>query len=197
MTTGIVLAAGMSTRMGALKQLLPLGDKAVIEVVVERVSSRLDKVLDVLGHRADERVPVLADYAVEWIVNTDYCAGMLSSVKCGIQAAGETTGYLICLGDQPSIDPRVIDQVQTAAIRLGKGIVIPTYGGRRGHPIFLAGAYAEKILALSPDQGLNLVTRGHPADTLEIPVDNKEILEDMDTPVDYQRERSRYHIEPG
>jgi molybdenum cofactor cytidylyltransferase len=192
MIVGIILAAGMSTRMGVLKQLLPLGGKAAVQVVVERVASRLDKVLVVLGHRAGEVACVLTEQSVECVVNPEYRLGMASSVKCGIQAAGQATAYLICLGDQPGIDLKVIDAVVAAAGRTGRGIVIPTYQGRRGHPILIDHSYAEEILVLPQDRGLNQVTRGHPGDTLEIPLAHKEVLEDMDTPEDYQRELARF-----
>ena len=196
MIAGIVLAAGMSVRMGTLKQLLPLGSKTVIEVVVEGVRSQLEQVFVVLGHRADQIAPVLADYPVEVTLNPDYRSGMLSSVKCGIRAAGPATAYLICLGDQPGLDPEVIGAVIEAAAASGKGIVIPTYEGRRGHPILIDRSYREAILALAEDRGLNTITRGYPEDTLEVPVSGRAVVEDMDTPADYGREQARNHSGP-
>ena len=196
MIAGIVLAAGMSVRMGTLKQLLPLGSKTVIEVVVEGVRSRLEQVFVVLGHRADQIVPVLVDHPVELVINSDYRSGMLSSVKCGIRAAGPATAYLICLGDQPGLDPGVIGEVIEAAAASGKGIVIPTYEGQRGHPILIDRSYRGEILALAEDRGLNTITRGHPGDTLEVPISGRAVVEDMDTPADYGREQARNHSGP-
>ena len=194
MIAGIVLAAGKSVRMGTLKPLLPLGGKTVIEIVIERVRSRLERVVVVLGHQADEVLPVLGPYPVECLVNPDYVTGMLSSVQCGIRALGEVEGCLICLADQPGITPQTMDSLLQAATVSGQGILIPTYQGRRGHPVLLKHPYALKVLALSPEQGLDRVTRGYPGDTLEVAVDSREILEDMDTPADYQREQSKYRI---
>ncbi|HIC69611.1 MAG TPA: hypothetical protein EYO90_08810, partial [Candidatus Latescibacteria bacterium] len=73
---GIVLAAGLSTRMGRPKQLLRLGDRTVIEVVVRRVRSQLDQVIVVLGHRAGEIAPLLETCEVRCVVNERYRAGM-------------------------------------------------------------------------------------------------------------------------
>ena len=182
--------------MGTLKQLLPLGDRVAIEVVVERVRSRLDRVYVVVGHRGDEVASVLASYPVECVVNREYTAGMTSSVQCGIKAASGATAYLICLGDQPGVGAQIIDHVLGGAVHAKKGIVLPTFEGRRGHPIFIDGSYAEEILALTPEQGLNQVTRGHPEDTLEVSIGQREILEDMDTPADYQRELARHTSDP-
>ena len=187
---GIVLAAGLSTRMGSFKPLLPLGDRTVIEVVVEKVRSRLDRVFVVLGHRGDEIAAVLGRYEVECVHNSEYLTGMLSSVKCGLRASS-ASAYLVCLGDQPGMDPRAIDAVLSAS-ELGKGIVIPTYHNRRGHPILIYQHYVEEILSLPLCRSLNTVTRGHPEDTLEVPVSGSGIVEDMDTLEDYQREQTRW-----
>ncbi len=192
---GIVLAAGMSTRMGSFKPLLPLGDRTVIEVVVEKVRSRLDRVFVILGHRGDEIAAVLGRYQVECVHNSEYPAGMLSSVKCGLRASS-SSAYLVCLGDQPGLNPKVIDAVLSAS-ELGKGIVIPTYHNRRGHPMLIYQHYVEEILSQPPCRGLNTVTRGHPEDTLEVPVSGRGILEDMDTPGDYRREQARWGADRG
>ena len=192
MIAGIVLAAGMSTRMGAFKQLLPLGERTVVEVVVERIASRLEQVFVVLGHRADEVEEVLGEYPVECVYNPDYRSGMLSSVQCGVRAAAQAQAYLICLGDQPGIELGVIDAVLGGVARAGEGIIIPSYRGKRGHPIVIRRSYRREILSLIEDGGLNQVTRGHPEDTLEIPVVDEQILRDMDTPADYRREKARY-----
>jgi len=191
MIAGIVLAAGMSTRMGTSKQLLPLGDRTVIEVVAGVVLSRLERVVVVLGYRAEGVGKALERLPVECVINPDYGSGMLSSVKSGIRAVFRAKGYLVCLGDQPGVDPQIIDAVLAAYSRSGKGIVIPTYGGRRGHPILISRTYRREILSLPEDLGLNVVTRGHPDDTLEVPVADPQILRDMDTPADYQRELAR------
>jgi molybdenum cofactor cytidylyltransferase len=189
--SGIVLAAGASTRMGAFKQLLPLGDRVVIQVVVARIARKVERTFAVLGHRAEEVQRALRDYPVECVYNPDYSAGMLSSVKCGIRAAARADAYLICLGDQPGISPGAVDAVLAGAA-CRKGIVIPCHGGRRGHPILIRRSYREEILALPPDQGLNRVTRRYPEDTLEVSVDDAQILSDMDTPADYAREKRRF-----
>ena len=189
---GIILAAGMSTRMGQLKQLLPLGGRAAIEWIAEVVGRRLDEVVVVLGHRAEEIAPILAAYPVRWVVNADYQTGMLSSVQCGLRAVDTAADYLICLGDQPRLSGAVVEQVLQARKQVGEGIIIPTANGRRGHPVLIRNAYRTEILGLSPDVGLNAVTRGHPEDMCELPVAEAAILTDMDTPADYQRELEQW-----
>jgi molybdenum cofactor cytidylyltransferase len=189
---GIILAAGMSTRMGALKQLLPLGGRAAIEWSAEVVGRRLDQTVVVLGHRAEEIAPVLAAYPVRWVVNADYQTGMLSSVQCGVQAVDAAADYLICLGDQPRLSGAVVEQVLQARNQVSEGIIIPTASDRRGHPVLIRNAYRAEILGLPLDVGLNAVTRGHPEDTCELSVAEAAILIDMDTPADYQRELEQW-----
>lgn len=189
---GIILAAGMSTRMGQLKQLLPLGGRAAIEWIAEVVGQRLDEVVVVLGHRAEEIAPVLAAYPVRWVVNVDYQTGMLSSVQCAVRTVDIESDYLICLGDQPRLSGSVVEQVLQARTQVGEGIIIPTANGKRGHPVLICNAYRAEILGLSLDVGLNAVTRGHPEDTYELPVAEEAILTDMDTPADYRRELEQW-----
>jgi molybdenum cofactor cytidylyltransferase len=194
MMTAIVLAAGQSTRMGSLKQLLPLREgKPVIQVVVEQVSaSGVDEVVVVLGFRAKEIAMALSSTGARIAINQDFESGMTSSVRCGIRAATSAQSYLICLGDQPLVDVAVITAVVTAANTSGTGIVIPTYEGKGGHPIFIDGRHAEEILRLGPDEGLNTFTHGHADDTVRLPVDDRNVLEDMDTPADYARLAARF-----
>ena len=189
---GIILAAGMSTRMGQLKQLLPLGGRAAIEWIAEVVGRRLDEAVVVLGYRAEKIAPVLAGYPVRCVVNSAYRMGMLSSVQCGVQAVDTEADYLICLGDQPRLSGVVIEQVLQARKQVGAGIIIPTANGRRGHPVLIRNAYRAEILGLPLDVGLNAVTRGYPEDTCELTVAEDAVLTDMDTPADYQRELEQW-----
>lgn len=184
---GIVLAAGKSSRMGRPKQLLPWGESTVIEEIVASVSAKFAQTIVVLGHRAAHIGQLLARFGIEIVVNHDYERGMLSSVKCGLSAVSKSSAFAIFLGDQPVIESEVIDTIQEAQMRTGIGIIVPTFREKRGHPVLLAARYRKDILMLADDGGLNKVTRGHPKDTLEVPVAAAAILEDFDTPRDYQR----------
>lgn len=195
---GILLAAGRSRRMGQPKQLLPLtGNDTVIEVVARRVRPHVDGLVVVVGHVGGQVAAVIADLDITLAINHDVDRGMLSSVQAGVRAAGtRCRGYLICLGDQPSLRASVIEAVLRRAERhpaTGEaGIVIPTFDGERGHPVFIHSRYRDEILALDPEAaGLHAVTRGHVDDTVEIAVDDRLILDDMDTPPDYAREVER------
>ena len=191
MTIGIVLAAGMSTRMGSPKQLLPLGGRPALAWIIDLVTAQLDQVVVVLGHRASEIASATDDQKVTFAINEGYRQGMLSSVQCGLRAAGDAD-YLICLGDQPQISSSVVEQVLKVSAIADQGMVIPTYEGKRGHPIYIHGKYRREVLNLSLDGGLNRLMQRHPDDVLEVAVAEDVILEDMDTPADYRRQLSKW-----
>ena len=180
--------------MGQPKQLLPLaGQNTVIEVVARRLRPLVDGLVVVVGHVGGQVAAMIADLDITLAINDDVDRGMLSSVQVGVRAAdSDCRGFLICLGDQPSLQASVIGAVLHHPATDRAGIVIPTIDGRRGHPVFIHSRYREEILGLDPVAvGLNVVTRGHVDDTVEIAVDDARILEDMDTPNDYAREVER------
>ena len=191
MVVAIVLAAGMSTRMGRPKQLLPLGGRPAIAGIIDVLLKQLDQVVVVVGHRSEEVAAAIADRRVTLAVNIEYRLGMLSSVQCGVRAAVEAD-YLICLGDQPQLACSVVEQVVQASETSDRGMVIPTYEGKRGHPIFLSQKYRREVLALSLEGGLNKLIHRNPADVLEVAVAEDGILEDMDTPADYRHQRRKW-----
>lgn len=192
---GVVLAAGESRRMGRLKALLPFGMATVIEHVVwPLLSLPLVKIFVVLGHRASDIAAVLHTMPVHLLYNPDYPHGMTTSVQTALRHIVPTPdAYLLALVDQPHIGSTPSQAVLSAFQATGKGLVIPTSDGKRGHPFVLAATYRDEVLGLGPQQGLNLVTRGHPEDTLEVPVETEAILRDMDYPEEYEAEVQRWH----
>ncbi len=191
---GVVLAAGESRRMGQLKALLPFGSRTVIEQVLQPLLSvDLSEVAVVLGHRAEEIAAVLEPLPVRLLYNADYRLGMTSSVQVALRSLDPVPdAYLLALVDQPQIGLPVVQQLLAAHTRTQKGLVIPIWQGKRGHPLLLSAAYRPAVLALTPDQGLNMVTRGNPNDTLELPIGNDDILRDMDYQEEYAAELQRW-----
>ncbi len=191
---GLVLAAGMGRRMGATKQLLPFGERTVLQTVVDTLlAADLAGVTVVLGHRAGAVRHSLRDRPVQFCVNDAYREGMFSSVLCGLCGLpADADAVLIALGDQPQIETHVVQGVVQAYRESDKGIVIPISGGTRGHPVLInLSRYRREIFALSGDEGLKPVMRGHPEDTLAVPVEDEGILRDLDTPEDYRSEIKR------
>ena len=192
MISGILLAAGESTRMGgAFKPLLPWGKRTVIGACVENLRrSRLDEIVVVLRHREAEIRPRLAGSGVVYAINHDYRRGMLSSVQTGIaEISPQSDAMMIALVDQPTVGPEIIDRLIAAYEGGGKKIVLPEHGGRHGHPIVISRDYWDDILRLdaAAAEGLGAFIATHRDECLEVPIDSPAVLDDIDRPEDYER----------
>jgi molybdenum cofactor cytidylyltransferase len=186
----IVLAAGESKRMGSPKMLLQFKGKTIIENVVANVlGSSVNNTLIVLGPSGDEILNVIGDAPVEHCYNDNYKLGMLSSVKCGLKYLPQVSGAaIIFLGDQPMIGSEIINIVIEAYRREGKGIVIPVFDNKRGHPLLIDLKYRDEIGNLKPEEGLHILARKFADDVLEVKVHTRDILKDIDTKEDYINE---------
>jgi len=190
MVWALVLAAGESRRMGKPKLLLPYGDKTIIENILDNIHrSRTDKILVVLGSHREEILDKIRDRPVEKVINHRYREGMLSSIQTGFAALPpDVPAVLLCLGDQPFIPFTVLDSLIEAYGRANKGIILPVYKKRHGHPILIDTKHRQEILDLGPGTGLRALVHNHPEDILEVSVDTPQILKDIDYPKDYKNE---------
>ena len=188
--TGILLAAGLSTRMGEPKQLLPFGESTIVETVVDgMLMSKLDSVIVVVGHCARQVREKLGTRPIQIVFNPDYREGMLSSAQCGVRALNETTdAFALMLVDQPFITPTLIDMVVNAYVQTERGIAVPSYNYRRGHPVIFHRRYADDILALGADSGgVRTLFKTYTDDIHYVTVDTDRVLRDMDYREDYER----------
>ncbi len=191
--SAVVLAAGMSRRMGQLKVLLPwTHDKTILEHIIDQlILARVDHITVVTGNRAEEVAALAQARGAQAVYNPDFATGeMLSSLKVGLKAQpANIAAALVVLGDQPRIQPKIVGQV-TMAYAEGKGdIIAPSYQMRRGHPILIDRRYWGELLALPEDGAPRDVISQHPV--THIDVDSDTVLNDVDTPDDYRKERSK------
>lgn len=186
----IVLAAGESKRMKAPKMLLPYRDKTIIEKVIEKIIvSGIEKIMVVLGSDKDNIRKMIEDMPVTNCYNDNYKEGMLSSVKCGFSKLDVECGaVLVFLGDQPGIQTDVIKILIKAYRNSDKGIVIPVYNNKRGHPLIIDIKYKAEIAHLDKTATLRDLVHNHADDVLEIEVNTQSILRDIDTHEDYLNE---------
>jgi len=188
--SSIILAAGESRRMGDLKQLLPFGEKTVIETVLDKfLQVEFHEIIVVLGYCAEEIHAKLGKYPIKVVVNEKYGDGMLSSVQCGIEYSDELTeAFMIGLCDQPFIEPYIISTLIDHFNTKGKGIILPDYNGKRGHPIIIHSKYRGEIFELDHNIGLRQLIHSHEDDISIVEFDSNIIVRDMDFPEDYKRE---------
>ncbi|KPK45896.1 MAG: hypothetical protein AMK74_02080 [Nitrospira bacterium SM23_35] len=190
MICAVVLAAGLSSRMGVQKLLLPFGGKTVISHIIDRLlASTVDEVHVVVGHQAERISAELSGWAVSIVNNQNYKSGMLSSVRCGLQNLPENCrAVLVVLGDQPSITTKLIDKMLRSFAKTEKSILVPLHKGKRGHPILFSSHYRDEILTHYGDVGLRGLLHSYPDDVFELNVPTSSVLFDMDYPEDYRRE---------
>jgi molybdenum cofactor cytidylyltransferase len=187
--SGIVLAAGSSSRMGKPKQLLPFRGGTVIERVVDNaLLSILDQVIIVLGHEALQIEPLLAQKGITTIVNHTYQEGQSSSLKAGLQALSpETEGALFILGDQPLVTHTTMDLIISAFAETHAPIVIPTFEGQRGNPVLFSRETFSRLESLSGDCGARPLFQEYAGKIHSLEVHTPAILMDLDTEDDYRR----------
>src|SRR5215217_3864070 len=112
MVSGVVLAAGASTRMGAPKLLLPLGGEPIIRRTVRAVTDAgVDDVLVVLGYEHEKMLAALDGLAFRHAVNADYTSGMGSSFRTGVLHLPTSVAALFALADQPLVTTREYRQL--------------------------------------------------------------------------------------
>ena len=191
MIKGILLSAGESTRMGKLKPLLTIGDRTVIETLLEEyLSSSLSEVVLVLGYRANDIEKVIEkNDKLRLVVNKDYKKEMFSSIQKGLQNIKDVEAVLIGLADCLLIDRNIINKM-IRNYNMGH-ILIPTSNGRRGHPIIIPFSLKEEILAASPEETtLRDILRRHTDMYQFVEMNDNKILFDMDTKEDYERAKA-------
>lgn len=196
MICAILLAAGRSERMGTQKLLLPFGPQQTVigHVADQLLASPIDRVFAVVGPADAANIeralgdPV-PDDRLTVVTNPDPANDMLSSVRFGLRSLPqECDAALVALGDQPSITSALVRQMLDAFRQAGRGIVVPLYAGKRGHPIVFSTCYRDEVLASYDDVGLRGLLAAHPQDVFELNVASSSVLSDMDYPEDYRRE---------
>jgi molybdenum cofactor cytidylyltransferase len=184
--TALVLAAGRSTRMGGPNKLLAeLDGKKLVRIVTEQaLASKASEVIVVTGHQADLVEQALAGLNVKFVRNPDFAGGLASSVKAGIAAVPENAdGAIVCLGDMPLIDAKLIDKlVETFAPDRGHLIAVPVSEGRRGNPVLWSRRFFRELMTLDGDIGARHLIAKHAEAVAEVPVDGQSAFLDIDTP---------------
>src|SRR5262245_16965133 len=148
MTAAIVLAAGLSRRMGRQKLLLELGGKPVVRWAVEGVLPYVGDLIVVTGHDDAAVRAALRGLAVRFVVNPRPEDGQGTSIATGaaVLAAG-TEAALVVLGDQPRLAADIIPTLLRERGRTGKAIVAPVYRGTQGTPVLFAAAVFGELVA--------------------------------------------------
>ncbi|MCE3258272.1 MAG: molybdenum cofactor cytidylyltransferase / molybdopterin molybdochelatase [Nitrobacter vulgaris] len=182
----VVLAAGRSTRMGGPNKLLAeLNGKPLVRIVTEQVlASKASSVTVVTGHEAREVERALRGLNVTFVYNPDFSTGLAGSVRTGISTVPkEAGGALICLGDMPLVDAKLLDRLIAAfAPDRGMLIAVPVSDGRRGNPVLWSRRFFGELMSLEGDVGACHLLARHAEAVAEVLVDTYGAFFDIDTP---------------
>ncbi|HEU4759586.1 MAG TPA: nucleotidyltransferase family protein [Dehalococcoidia bacterium] len=190
----VLLAGGESTRMGRPKPLLEWGTGTLIEYQLAQLGRPpLDRVVVVLGHRADEVRPLVHRAGAQAIINELYREGRASSVRVAAAALPEDTEAVVVLSvDQPR-PHQVIERLVREHIVGWNLITAPTWEGQRGHPVVLSGSLIAELREVrEATEGLRDVLRHHEAEVREVPFESAVVLLDINRPEEYESARASY-----
>jgi molybdenum cofactor cytidylyltransferase len=183
---GVVLAAGRSTRMGAINKLIAeIGGKPLVRIAAEQaLASRAAPVIVVTGHQREKVEAALAGLPVRFVHNPDYAEGLGTSLKAGIAAVPEDAdGAIVCLGDMPQVDAMLIDRLLAAFDpERGALVVVPSIEGRRGNPVVWSRRFFPDLMTVSGDVGARHLIASFAEAVVEVPVAGEAALTDVDTP---------------
>jgi molybdenum cofactor cytidylyltransferase len=191
MIAAIVLAAGLSKRMGRPKLSLPWRNTTVIGQVVSVFSAAgIDEILVVTGGARQEIEAALSDTSARLVFNRRFEASeMIDSLQVGLAHLSPTVeATLVALGDQPQIHLPVVQAVMQSYTERSSALIVPSYQMKRGHPWLVARALWNELFQIRPPETLRDFLGRHAADIRYLPVSTDTILRDLDTPDDYAHE---------
>jgi molybdenum cofactor cytidylyltransferase len=183
--TGLVLGAGGSTRLGRPKQLLPYGDRPLLEHTLNTARDcGFDQIVVPIGGAAAEVRERVDFTGAEVVVNQAYGEGCSSSIAAALDAVNPRCDVLVLmLGDQPGVTPETVRALLAA--RGDAPLAVCRYDDGRGHPIAFARSVFPRLAALHGDKGVWRLLDERAGDVVDVPIAGNVPL-DVDTPEDYQ-----------
>jgi molybdenum cofactor cytidylyltransferase len=181
----VILSAGASSRMGRPKALLPYRESTFLEHLIQATRHpRIGVTRVVLGAGAAE-IRTIARLDPDVVVlNPRWEQGQLSSICEGIRSLEgvATDGIVLCPVDHPLVSAALVHNLIERFSSSGKSIVLPTYNGRRGHPVIFSSTLYGELLAAPADKGARAIVWAHAADVLEVPTDEEGVVLNINDP---------------
>jgi molybdenum cofactor cytidylyltransferase len=184
--TAVVLAAGGSSRMGKPKQLLEIGGKTLVSIVIENIlASIIDEVIIV----TQPDLPLISDNEypeIKRVVNNAWQRGQSSSMKAGLSAVDpKTDAVMFFMADQPMVDEDIINRLITAFQESEKPIISPLYNGKKGAPVIFKRRLFDELNLIQGDRGGRDLLEVYPVEYVNIEMPMAAM--DVDTPEEYEK----------
>jgi len=187
MISAILLAAGLSKRMGGENKLtkeiegIPLIKRSVKNII----DSAVDELIIVLGYQK-EIIEKLIDKneKIKFIFNKNFESGMASSIKTGLNHLSENTkAFFICLGDMPMVNQNTYNKL--IECKNNKEIIVPTYKGQQGNPVLFNKSMKEKIMSITGDVGAKKILELNKDKILNLEINDQSITKGFNTQGDF------------
>ena len=189
MLAAVILSGGSSSRMGSPKALLAYQGRPFLEHLLEITTHpKIGARRIVLGAHAEPIAKEVHLSADEIVINEEWEKGQLSSIHAAMRSlpAG-TDGFLLCLIDHPLISRALVDELIDKFYEQRASIVLPVYGGRRGHPVIFAAALYEELLRAPMEKGARTVVWAHAGEVLEVRTNEEGCVLNLNDPETFQR----------
>ncbi len=189
---GVVLAAGRSARMGSPKALLDfLGLPFAVRILEALEALEVKTRVVVLGPDAPRIQPAIAGHDCMIVENPEPETGPIASLRGALRALQplQPSAVLVWPVDLPHVRVSTVERVLEVARRTGSPVVVPTFGERRGHPVIWGAALFGDLLE-NPDatrEGARAVLHQHEREVVSVPVDDPAVIDQVNTPEDYER----------
>lgn len=187
MIAAVLLAAGMSRRMGQAKMLLPWRRQPLVRHLANvALEATIDRLIVVTGFAHSAVGSAVADLPLQLVHNPRYADGQSTSLIAGLQALDDRiSAALVLLVDQPLITPRILNLLIVEYRRTPGLIVAPTYQGRRGNPVLFPRVVWPHLLTLTGDEGGRGLFTSLVEQVRLVPVNTSAVIDDADTPDEY------------
>lgn len=191
MLAAVILSGGESRRMGSPKALIPYRGATFLQHLLDVARHpKLGPVLVVLGPHADQIRKEVALEPSSVVINHDWEKGQLSSIQAALRylaSTGETDAIMLFLVDHPLVSAALVDQLIAEFYRSGKPIVLPTFRGKRGHPVIFARRLYAELLAAPLEKGARTVVWAHADEILGVPTDEEGVVLNLNDPEAFRK----------
>ena len=189
MLAAVILAAGGSSRMGQLKQLLKFRGTSLLRRAIDTaLAVPADQVIVVLGHAADQLMPECEATSATVVLNDQWQEGVSTSLRGGLAAvSSEARGVFIYPADMPLVTPEALRELAHRQQASGRPAAMTEAGGVRGVPVFITRSLFPALMIQEGDVGGAQYLRGHPEAVEAVHFADPDLVRDVDRPEDYAR----------
>ncbi|MFA9424569.1 MAG: NTP transferase domain-containing protein [Sedimentibacter sp.] len=183
--SAIVMASGLSKRMGKDKLHLEINNKKIYEYVMETIE-KYNFYETIVAAKDDDIIKKAESLRFLGVKNPKYFLGQSESIKAALENSKQTDGYMFFVADQPFITISTIEKLCNEFKQNPKSIVVPFYNGTRGNPVIFPSEIKNQLMALENDNGGKAVINNNQDRVLKVHIETKDEYIDIDTYDDYE-----------